>query len=111
MVLLIYPYGHPRIEVLGHELHRTKTLWNLYPVSDRTASVKAVLATGIKVVIPDSYAQDPVFNDVLLALNACQHPVQRASEYLTEINKPASAHAVPTTQHAAGVGSNTQAVA
>jgi hypothetical protein len=106
MVLFLYPYGHVGAEKLGMALYATRTLHALLPVNDRKAAVKSVLATDITVVIPDDYAPNPEWSDVLLALRALKHPVMTVNTYLNSLTskQPAAGTAAPPTQQRPAVG-------
>ncbi|MBL8002878.1 MAG: hypothetical protein JNL05_13060 [Flavobacteriales bacterium] len=113
MVLFLFPSGQADSSELAAKLYATRTLYGMLAVTDDRAQVaSAVLKTYLKVVVPD--VPEPAtqaWHDVLAALRLLHHPVQTMTEYLLSITAPAPAHAVPTNQHAAGVGHNTPAFA
>lgn len=107
MVLFLFPSGMADSDTLGMRLYKSRTLYGMLPVTeDRSAMVQSVLKLGIKVVIPDTLqTTSNAWHDVLLALKACHHPVQRMGEYLNTCNQPAPAPpAAPPMQPGAGAG-------
>jgi hypothetical protein len=107
MVVFLFPSGMANSDTLGMQLYRTKTLYGMLPVrDDRKAVVLDVLRTGVKVVIPDvPEARNDVWHDVLLALRALHHPVQRMGDYLQQCNQPTPPPpAAPPATQGGGVG-------
>lgn len=101
MVLFAFPSGYERSNEVGMQLYPTRTLFGLLPVNDRAQAVKAVLSTGITVVIPDDATPNDVWLDVLTALRACHHPVRTVADYLNQLrnaHQPAAGAAAPPTQ-------------
>jgi hypothetical protein len=89
-------------------VHGTKTLYNLIPVSDRSAkdTVATVLRFGAGVVVPDDAAKHtPAVKLVMHVLQLLGVSVQTTREYLRSLEtSPAAAHAASPAKHVAAAG-------